>query len=166
MAAGTFSPDIAGLVGPENQGFKQIMAQMDYERAGIERLMQNYPLYERLVDHLKKIGADKRKSGFYAWARDRAAKLATEFHIGRLLCYNTAWMVDQGIIPSSQAAMAKAWCSEAYKKSTWIAHQLHGGMGFSEEYDLHLYYKQAKTEELHFGDPFFHRAKVADQLGF
>ena len=100
------------LVGRENEGFKQIMAQMDYERAGIERLMQNYPVYKSLVEHVKALKKEERDPEFYAWAKDRLAQLEIEYNAGRLLCYYTAWLVDQGEKPSSQAALSKAFCTE------------------------------------------------------
>jgi alkylation response protein AidB-like acyl-CoA dehydrogenase len=60
--------------------------------------------------------------------------------------------------------MAKAWCNEAYRKTTWFAHQLHGGIGFTEEHDLHLFYKHAKECELEFRNSLYHRAVVADEM--
>jgi alkylation response protein AidB-like acyl-CoA dehydrogenase len=61
--------------------------------------------------------------------------------------------------------MAKAWCSEAYKKCTWIAQQIHGGIGFTEEYHLQLYFKHAKEAELSFGDARYYRSHVAAAMG-
>ena len=52
------------LVGQENAGFKQIMAQVDYERAGIERLMQNYLIYERLISYVKNMDKDSKRGEF------------------------------------------------------------------------------------------------------
>ena len=100
------------LVGQENAGFQQIMAQMDFERGGIERLMQNYPLYEKLKSYVKEMNKEGKDREFYYWARDQVAQLEIEYNIGRLLCYYTAWVVDQGKQPSSQAAMAKAYCTQ------------------------------------------------------
>ena len=100
------------LVGTENEGFKQIMAQMDYERAGIERLMQNYRLFEKLKAYLKEIKDNQDRSPFYPLFRDTMAQLEIDFNIGRLLCYYTAWMVDQGKTPTSQAALCKAFCTQ------------------------------------------------------
>ena len=112
------------LVGQENEGFKQIMAQMDYERAGIERLMQNYPLYEHLISYVKKMGKDSR--GFYSWVRDQVAQLEIEYNIGRLLCYYTAWVVDQGKKPTSQAALTKAFCTQYEQRLNDVATKVMG----------------------------------------
>ena len=99
------------LVGQENEGFRQIMAQMDYERAGIERLLQNYPVFVMLLEHVKALKKENRNPEFYAWAKDRIAQLEIEYNAGRLLCYYTAWLVDQGEKPSAQAALCKAFCT-------------------------------------------------------
>lgn len=99
------------LVGKENDGFKQIMAQLDYERAGIERVMQNYPIYDRLISTVKNLDKDRCDPGYYHWVRDSMAQLEVEFQAGRLLCYYTAWIVDQGKKPTSQAALCKAYCT-------------------------------------------------------
>jgi alkylation response protein AidB-like acyl-CoA dehydrogenase len=112
------------LVGQENEGFKQIMAQMDYERAGIERLMQNYPLYEHLISYVKKMDKDSR--GFYSWVRDQVAQLEIEYNIGRLLCYYTAWVVDQGKKPTSQAALTKAFCTQYEQRLNDVATKVMG----------------------------------------
>jgi alkylation response protein AidB-like acyl-CoA dehydrogenase len=100
------------LVGRENEGFRQIMAQVDYERAGIERLMQNYPVYEQLHRKVKEMGLSDKPPGFREWVREQLAALEVEFQTGRMLCYCTAWMIDQGQKPTSQAALCKAFCTQ------------------------------------------------------
>jgi len=100
------------LVGQAGEGFKQIMEQVDYERAGIERIMQNYPIYDQLKKYVKGIDKDQRGKDYYYWVRDSMAKLEIEYQIGRLFCYHTAWLIDQGKKPSSEAAACKAFCTE------------------------------------------------------
>ena len=114
------------LVGQENAGFKQIMAQMDYERTGMERLLQNYPIYKLLIDYVKQMSKEGDSKAFYCWARDQVAQLEIEHQIGRLLCYHTAWIIDQGKKPSSQAAMAKAFCTQHEQRVNDIATKIVG----------------------------------------
>ncbi len=121
------------LVGEENAGFKQIMAQMDYERAGIERLMQNYPVYKQLIDYVKEMDSDSKTGEFYSWVRDSMAQLEIEYNIGRLLCYYTAWMVDQGTIPSSQAALCKAFCTQYEQRLNDVATKILGPISLIKE---------------------------------
>ncbi len=100
------------LVGKENEGFKQIVAQLDYERAGIERLMQNHLVYERLKGHIRDGDIPAHDPGLAYWAKDAFARIETELNIGRMMCYHTAWMIDNGKRVSSQAALCKAFCSQ------------------------------------------------------
>ena len=92
---------------------------------------------------------------------DMLMKLETS----RYAVYYSAWLISEGFESENEAAIAKSWCGEAYKDVTKIAHQLTGGIGFTEEYDLHLYTKNAKKLELLFGDGSFHRNVVANKLG-
>ena len=63
------------------------------------------------------------------------------------------------------APLAKSYCSEAYFMCASENIQIHGGIGFTWEHDAHLYFKRAKSSELLFGDPTYHRARLADRLG-
>ena len=63
------------------------------------------------------------------------------------------------------AAIAKAWCSDAYVTAAATGLQVHGGIGFTWEHPIHLHLKRAKTDELLFGDARHHRARLADALG-
>ncbi len=114
------------LVGKEHAGFAQIMAQMDFERAGIERLMQNYPIYTRLLEHVRGIDNTACDLGFYFWVRDQMAEIEIEQNAGRLLCYHTAWVVDQGRRPSSEAALTKAFCTQYEQRLNDLATRVLG----------------------------------------
>ena len=59
---------------------------------------------------------EEKKGEDYAWIRDTMAQLAIEFNVGRLMCYNTAWIIDQGRKPTSQAAISKAFCTRYEQK--------------------------------------------------
>jgi alkylation response protein AidB-like acyl-CoA dehydrogenase len=60
--------------------------------------------------------------------------------------------------------MAKSWCGETYKHATFDGTQIHGGIGYTWDHDMHLYLKRAKTGEVNFGDSDYHREKVAQIL--
>jgi alkylation response protein AidB-like acyl-CoA dehydrogenase len=93
------------------------------------------------------------------------ADMTTLLDTARLISYQAASLAGAGLPCAKEVAMAKAWCSDSYKKVTHIAHQLHGGIGFTEEHDLHLYYKHAKASELDLGDSWVQRQKVAAEMG-
>jgi alkylation response protein AidB-like acyl-CoA dehydrogenase len=63
------------------------------------------------------------------------------------------------------ASLAKAWCSEAYFRCAADALQIHGGVGFTWEYDVHLHLKRARSMEAWLGTPAWHRERVARAIG-
>src|SRR5206468_6144365 len=63
------------------------------------------------------------------------------------------------------ASLAKAYCAEAFFFAATENIQVHGGIGFTWEHDAHLYFKRAKSSELLFGDPPYHRDLLARRLG-
>uniref|UniRef100_A0AAU2AFF1 Acyl-CoA/acyl-ACP dehydrogenase n=1 Tax=Streptomyces sp. NBC_00093 TaxID=2975649 RepID=A0AAU2AFF1_9ACTN len=63
------------------------------------------------------------------------------------------------------ASLAKAFCSDACLKAAAENIQVHGGIGFTWEHPAHLYLKRAKTSQLLFGDPAFHRELLARRIG-
>ncbi|MFF5140034.1 acyl-CoA dehydrogenase family protein [Streptomyces sp. NPDC013157] len=63
------------------------------------------------------------------------------------------------------ASLAKAFCSDACLQATAENIQVHGGIGFTWEHPAHLYLKRAKTSQLLFGDPAYHRELLAQRIG-
>jgi len=83
----------------------------------------------------------------------------------RYITYLAAWKVNEGLLFSKEAAIAKAWASEAFRRISDLAHQCHGAIGFCEDHDLPLYSKRAKASEFAFGDARFQRRFVAQEIG-
>jgi alkylation response protein AidB-like acyl-CoA dehydrogenase len=65
---------------------------------------------------------------------------------------------------SMSASMAKAWCSDASRRVMATGLQVHGGIGFTWEHDMHLYLKRAQLDQVSYGDAAFHRDRIADLL--
>lgn len=84
----------------------------------------------------------------------------------RAAVYEAAWRISTGRPYSSQAAITKAWVSDAYQRCVALGTQAHGGVSIIEDHDMPLYYRRAKAAELAFGDARFHRKTVARELGF
>jgi len=122
-------------------------------------------MVDMTIDYVKERQQFGRPIGSLQIIQHYCADMATCLETSRLIAYQAASLCSGGDSCDKEIAMAKAWCNDAYKKSTWIAHQIHGGIGFTEEYDLHLFYKHAKEAELTFGDSRFHRSLVADEMG-
>ena len=126
---------------------------------GLERVV------EMTVEYVKQRHQFDRPLGSLQVIQHYCADMATDLESARLIARQAASLLSENIPCEKEISMAKAWCNEAYRKATWTAQQVHGGMGFTEEYDLHLFYKHAKASELAFESSWFHRSKVADAMG-
>jgi len=83
----------------------------------------------------------------------------------RSLVYYATWAIDQDAEDAEIAvSKAKAYCSEAFPKAGILGVQLHGGVGFTWEYDIQLYLKRSKWLRPIFGDADYHYERIA-QLG-
>jgi alkylation response protein AidB-like acyl-CoA dehydrogenase len=103
--------------------------------------------------------------GSYQGVKHKAADMLVDVENAKSLTYYAAWAVDENVPEAPLAAsMAKAYASDAYRKVAGAGIQLHGGIGFTWEHDLHLYFKRAKASEFTFGDATYHREKVAQLI--
>jgi alkylation response protein AidB-like acyl-CoA dehydrogenase len=76
--------------------------------------------------------------------------------------YFAAWATDEGLAEAPLAvSMAKAYASDDYRKAAGAGIQLRGGIGYTWEHDLQLYFKRAKASEVAFGDTTWHSGRVA-----
>jgi alkylation response protein AidB-like acyl-CoA dehydrogenase len=83
----------------------------------------------------------------------------------RSAMYYAAWCLQENTADARVAvSVAKAYASDAYREAGNRAIQVHGGMGFTWENDVHLYYRRAKASEIAFGDAAFHRERMAGAL--
>lgn len=120
---------------------------------------------EMTVGYVKERRQFGRPLGALQAVQHSCADMQMHLEASRLVTYQAASLLSEGMPCEKEIAMAKAFCSDAYKKCTWSAHQIHGGIGFTEEHDLHFYYKHAKASELAFGDARFHRGRVGEAMG-
>ena len=83
----------------------------------------------------------------------------------RSTVYYAAWCAaaDDGD-RSLAASMAKAWCSDASRRVMGTGLQVHGGIGFTWEHDMHLYVKRSQLDQVSYGDAAFHRDRIASLL--
>jgi alkylation response protein AidB-like acyl-CoA dehydrogenase len=107
-----------------------------------------------------------RPIGAFQSIQHHCADILTCVDTMTFITNKTAWLISEGMPFEKQASMCKAWVSEAYRKVVGLAHQVVGGFGFMEEYDLQLYFKHAKVSEHFFGNADFHRELVARKMGF
>ena len=107
-----------------------------------------------------------RVIGSFQSIKHKAADMMIAVESARSALYYAASIVDDASDDlSSNASLAKAWCSEAYFKCAGDAIQIHGGVGFTWEYDQHLHFKRARASEAWLGTPSYHRERIALHLG-
>ena len=108
-----------------------------------------------------------RPIGSFQAMKHMAAEMVADIEPSRSLLWYAAHAQDARPREASRAAsMAKASLCDIYARSSNRAVQMHGGIGFTWEHDLHFWFKRAKWNELAFGDPSFHRERVAALGGF
>ena len=103
--------------------------------------------------------------GSFQAIRHRCADMLLEVENSHSAVYYAAWALDAGAEDAAAAAsICKSYVSEAARKVCGDAIQVHGGIGFTWEYDLHLYMKRAKALEPLFGDAEYHRELIVREV--
>jgi alkylation response protein AidB-like acyl-CoA dehydrogenase len=106
-----------------------------------------------------------RPIGSFQAVKHRCADMLVDVEGMRSASYWSAWCIGAGHEDASVAAStAKVWCSDASKRVMASALQVHGGIGFTWEHDLHLFLKRAQLDQVSFGDAPFHRQRLASLL--
>jgi acyl-CoA dehydrogenase len=103
-----------------------------------------------------------RPIGSFQAVKHRCADMLVDVEGMRSTVYWAAWCIGAGDPDASIAAStAKTWCSDASKRVMASGLQVHGGIGFTWEHDLHFFLKRAQLDQLSFGDATYHRERLA-----
>jgi alkylation response protein AidB-like acyl-CoA dehydrogenase len=106
-----------------------------------------------------------RPIGIYQAVQHRCAEMVLFTESARSSVYYAAWALSENDASAKLAvSMAKAYCSDAARETGNRGIQMHGGIGFTWEHNLHLYYKRAKSSEIMFGDATYHRELIAKEV--
>ncbi|MBW2425992.1 MAG: acyl-CoA/acyl-ACP dehydrogenase [Deltaproteobacteria bacterium] len=107
-----------------------------------------------------------RPIGSFQAIKHKCADMMIAVESARSAVYYAACIaVDESDDLTTNASLAKAWCSDAYFQVAAENIQIHGGVGFTWEYDPHLHFKRARAGESWLGNPSYHRERVAKALG-
>ena len=117
---------------------------------------------EMAVDYSKTREQFGRPIGSFQALKHIAAEMVADIEPARSLVWYAGYAQDALPRDAARAAsMAKAALSDVYSRSANRSVQMHGGIGFTWEHDVHFWFKRAKWNELAFGDPTYHRERVA-----
>jgi len=157
----------SALLGPRDAGWGPLARVIERATVALcaEMCGGAQKVLDMTVEYAKIRVAFGRPIGSYQGVKHRAADMLVDVENAKSLTYYAAWAVDENVPEAALAAsMAKAYCSDAYRKTAGAGIQLHGGIGFTWEHDLHLYFKRAKSSEFTFGDATYHRERVAQLI--
>ncbi|CAB4853161.1 unannotated protein [freshwater metagenome] len=161
--------NVAGtLIGTEGEGWTVLSRVLDLAAVGLaaEQVGGAQKVLEMAVEYAKVRVQFGRPIGSFQAIKHKCADMLLEVESAKSAAYYGMWCAAElnDELPSV-ASLAKAYCSEAYFHATAENIQIHGGIGFTWEHPAHLYFKRAKSSELLFGDPTYHRELLAQRIG-
>ena len=156
-------------IGREGTAWKHLQRMLDVAAVAIAAECQGGAerALELAVDYTKIREQFGRPVGSFQAVKHMAAECFAEIEPSRSLLWFAAHAQNAHNRGASRAAsMAKARLAEVYSRTANTAVQMHGGIGFTWEHDIHFWFKRAKANEALFGTPAFHRERVAALSGW
>jgi alkylation response protein AidB-like acyl-CoA dehydrogenase len=158
----------SALLGMDGAGWATIEAitEVGIVALALEQVGGAQRCLDMSVEYAKDRVQFGRPIGSFQSIKHKCADMLVQVEAARSAAYYAAWAISvesderETVVP-----LAKAFCSDAYFHCAGENIQIHGGIGFTWEHDAHLYFKRAKTSQLLFGDPSFHRSALADRIG-
>lgn len=154
------------LLGEEGQGFIIAMTALDEGRIGIASM--SVGIAQACLDAAVSYSKEREQFGSplskFQGIRWMIADMAVEIEAARLLSLNAAAMKDRGERFSTAASMAKLFASEAANRCAYTALQIHGGYGYSTEYPVERYYRDARVTTIYEGTSEVQRIVVANTI--
>ncbi len=128
---------------------------------GMERSLEMAVEYSKVREQFGK------PIGSFQALKHAAAEIVSELEPARALLWYAAYAYDAGLPDAAKMiAMAKARLCDIYMRGSDRAVLMHGGIGFTWEHDMHLWFKRARFNESYFGSPAYHRELVAELGGY
>ncbi|MGQ9572798.1 MAG: acyl-CoA dehydrogenase family protein [Dehalococcoidia bacterium] len=117
------------------------------------------------LDYAKERIQFGRPIGSFQAIQHKFADMIIDVDGSRFITYKAAWALQENEPDAEMlVSMAKAWCNEATRRVVAHGQQIHGGIGFTKDYKIQLYFRRQKWMELMWGDADYHRELVAEKL--
>ena len=152
------------LLGAPGQGWDILSRVINQSKVALSAEMCGgaQQVLDMSVEYAKVREQFGRPIGSFQAIQHKCADMLVQVEGAKSATYYAAWAVSNETPDAAlAAAMAKAYCSDAYRQVTSEGIQVHGGIGFTWEHDLHIYFKRAKGSEVTFGDATWNRELVA-----
>ncbi len=163
-----FAGTPAKLIGEDGGGWAVLEKVLDLAAVALaaEQVGGAQMVLDMAVEYAKVRVQFGRPIGSFQAIKHKCADMLLEVESAKSAAYYAGWCASElnDELPSV-ASLAKAYCSEAYFHAAAENIQIHGGIGFTWEHPAHLYFKRAKSSELLFGDPTYHRELLAQRIG-
>jgi butyryl-CoA dehydrogenase len=154
------------LLGEEGLGFVNFMKTLDNGRIGIAALSLGIAegAYELALEYSTVRKQFGKPISDFQGVQFELADMATEIEAGKLLMYHAAWLAQSRKPFSKEAAIAKLFCSELAMRVTIKAVQIHGGYGYTKEYPVERFMRDAKICEIGEGTSEIQRIVIARNI--
>ena len=159
--------DLDGAAASTVGGAEEVAAHLDRGAAfhSAEMLGGAEAVMNMAVEYAKVREQFGRPIGSFQAVKHRCADMLVDVEAMRSAVYHAAWALGTGGPEATEtAAVAKIWCSDAALRVAESALQVHGGIGFTWEADVHLHLKRAQLDSVSFGDARHHRTRLAAVL--
>jgi alkylation response protein AidB-like acyl-CoA dehydrogenase len=154
------------LLHDEGKGFNVAMATLDGGRIGIAA--QALGIAQAAYDVARGYALERRqfgrRIGDFQAIQWKLADMATELDAARLLVYRAAWLKQEGKPHTEEGAKAKLYASEMARRQTAEAIQILGGYGYTKEFPVERYYRDAKITEIYEGTSEIQRLVIARSI--
>ncbi len=151
------------LLGKLGDGMKIGLATLDNGRLGVaaQALGIAQGAMETAVKYARERQQFKKPLASLQTIQNYIADMATEIMAARLLLYRACDLKDAGMPFGCEASMAKLYCSSVASRVSSLAVQIHGGYGYSKEYDVERYFRDARVTEIYEGTSEIQRMVIA-----
>ncbi len=154
------------LLHEENRGFRVAMTTLDGGRIGIaaQALGIAQAAYDVAREYAVERQAFGHRIGDFQAIQHKLANMSMELDAARLLVYRAAWLKEQGRPHTEEGAKAKLFASEMARRQTAEAIQVLGGYGYTKDFPVERYYRDAKITEIYEGTSEIQRLVIARSI--
>ncbi|MBI2865260.1 MAG: acyl-CoA/acyl-ACP dehydrogenase [Chloroflexi bacterium] len=156
----------ADVLGQVDQGWRLVRQMQMHGAAATSASMVGGAerVFEMAVSYAKERVQFGRPIGSFQAIQHKCADMLVDVDGARFITYQAVWKLSEGLDGEADAAMAKSWVGDAYRRVLAHSNQIHGGLAFSKEFDLGLYFRRARAAEFAYGDGVVHRDAIARQI--
>ncbi|KUO75203.1 MAG: hypothetical protein APF81_16270 [Desulfosporosinus sp. BRH_c37] len=156
------------ILGKLDEGWNDVRRILD--RAAVSKCCEMVGGAQRVLEisvaYAKERTQFGRSIGSFQAIQHHCANMLMDVDSSKMITYEAVWRISEGLPYAIEAAMAKTWVSDAYRRVVLLGLQINGGSGLIVEHEMPRYFNGAKVAEITFGDARFNRKLLANCLGY